>query len=78
MSARRLAASVAPLALGYDERLTQANNQHVENPRQGSYVLVTPGNSDAHGATNPASVQTGIHWCAEVASKMGMVSVATD
>ena len=32
VSTRPLCVSVAPLALGYDERSTQANVQHVENP----------------------------------------------
>ena len=34
LSARPLAATVAPVALAYDERLTQARIQHVENPRR--------------------------------------------
>ena len=55
MSTRPLAASVAPLALGYDERSTQANIQQVETPRRCRYVLVTPGNSGAPGATGVAS-----------------------
>ena len=74
MSARPQAASVAPLVLGYDERSTQANIQRVETPRRGSYVLVTPENSDATGA---ASDQQEMHWSAEVASKVGILSVAT-
>ena len=51
VSARPLAASAVSLALGYDDRSTQANIQHVENPRRGSYALVTQENSDAPGAT---------------------------
>ena len=73
MSARPLAASVALLALGYDERSAQANMQLVENTRRGSYVLITPENSDAPGTSTDASAQHEIHWCAEVKSKMGMV-----
>ena len=34
-----LAASVAPYALGCDERSTHANIQHVENPRRGCHVV---------------------------------------
>ena len=68
MSARPVDASVAPLALSDDERSPQPNMQHVENPRRGSYVLVTPRNDDA---------QQEIHWCAELASEMGILSVAT-
>ena len=45
--------------------------------RRSSYVLVTPVNSDISGATGAASVQQQIHWCAEVASTMGILSVAT-
>ncbi len=71
MSARPLAASVAPHALGYGE---QVHIQRVENPRRGSYALITPTNSDASDAT---SAQQEIYWCAEVASKMGILSVAT-
>ena len=67
-----------PLAIGYDERLTQANIQHVDNPRRGaSYVQVTLENGDVPGATGAASAQQEIHWCAELASKMGMLSVVT-
>ena len=55
MSTRPLATSVASLALGYDECSAQANVQHVENPRQGSYVLITPGNSDVPGAVSADS-----------------------
>ena len=77
MSARPLAASVAPLALSDDERSTKANNQLVENPRWDSYVLVTPGNNDAPCATGAASAQHDINWCAEVTSEMGIFSVAT-
>ena len=62
MAARPLVAPVAPLAIGYNERLTQANIQHVENTRRGSYVLVTPENCDVHGATGAASAQQDIHW----------------
>ena len=39
ISARPLAASVAPYALACDERWTQANIQHVENPRRGCHVV---------------------------------------
>ena len=77
MSARPLAASVASLALGYDERSTWANIQHVENPHWGGQVLVTPGYSDAPDGTSAASEQQGIDQCAEVASKIGIFSVAT-
>ena len=69
MSARPLSASVAALAglaLAYYERSTQANIHHIENPRQGSYVLVTPRNSDAPGAIGAALAKQEIHWCAEV------------
>ena len=48
----------------------QATIQHFENPRHGSYVLVTPENGDAPGATGAASALQEINWCAEVASKM--------
>ena len=34
MSTHPLGASIAPLALGYDKRSTQSNNQHFENPRR--------------------------------------------
>ena len=71
MLARPLAAPVALLALGYDERSTQENSQHVENPRQCNCVLVTPGNSYA-GATDDVSEQQEIRSCAEVASKIGI------
>ena len=54
MSARPLAASVAPLALGYDERSAQVNNQHVENPRRRS-------NGDG-----PLQLRQGDGGCAEV------------
>ena len=64
--------SVAPLAFGYDGRYTQANIQHVEYPRRGSDVLVTPENSDVPSATGAASAQQEIHWCAEVASKINI------
>ena len=77
MSARPLAASVAPLALGYDERSAQANIKQVENPCRGRSVLVTPQNSDAPGTTGAVSAQQEIHWSAEVASKIGILSVAT-
>ena len=56
MATRPLATSDAPLAIGYDERLTQANIQHVDNPRRGaSYVQVTLENGDVPGATGAAS-----------------------
>ena len=74
VSARPLGASVAPLALGYVDRSTHIHN--VENPRRGNYVLVTPENSDAPGATGAASTQQEAHWSTEVASKMGILSVA--
>ena len=77
MSARPLAASVMPLAIGYDERSTPVNIQHVENPRRGSCVLVTPVNSDAYGVTEATSAQQEIHWSAEVASKMEILSITT-
>ena len=70
------AVSVAKLELGHDERLTQANIPHVEYPRRGIYVLITPENSDVPSATGTASAQQEIHWCAEVASEMGIVSGA--
>ena len=76
MAARPQSASVAPLAIGYDERLIQANIQQVENPRRGIYILVTPENCDVPGATGAASAPQDIHLCDEVASKMGMLSVA--
>ena len=76
MSARPLASSVAPLALGYDERSTQENMQHVEIPRLGCQVVVTPENSDVPGAAGTASAQQEIHWSAEVASKMAILSVS--
>ena len=77
MSVRPLGASVAPLVLNYDECSIQANIQHVETPRRGSYVLVTPGSGDAPGATCDASGQQEIHWSAEVASKREILSIAT-
>ena len=80
VSARSLAASVAPLAqsaVGYDERSTQANIPHVENPRRGSCDLVTPGICDVPGTTGATLAQQEINWCDEVASKMGILSVAT-
>ena len=77
MSALPLAASVALLTLGYDESSAQANVRHVEIPRRCSYVLVAPGNSDAPGATGAPSAQQEILWSAEVASTMGILSVAT-
>ena len=58
-TARPLAVSVAPLALAYDERSMQANIQHVEIPRRRSYILVSPGNGDAPGATVADSKSTG-------------------
>ena len=67
--------SVAPLALGYDIRSPQANVQRVEIPRRGSYIMVTPGNSNAPGATGAALAQQEIHWSAEFASTMGILSV---
>ena len=77
MSARPLDASVALLAHGYDERSTQANIQHIENPRRGSCVLVPSGDRDAPDATGAASVKYETHWCVDVASKMGIMPVAT-
>ncbi len=61
VSARRSLAA-SDAPLGYDERLKQAHIQPVENPHRGSYALV---------------MQEEIHWCAEVASKIGILSVAT-
>ena len=77
MSARPLAASVAPLVPGYDERSTQTNIKHVGNPRRGSDVVVTPGNSDPPGETGAASAQQKLNWSAEVASKVERLSVPT-
>ena len=73
MAGRPQSASVAPLAIGYDERLTQANIQQVENPHRGIYAVDTPENCGVPGATGVASAQQDIHWCDEVASKMGML-----
>ena len=53
VTARPLAASVA---LGYDERSTQANIQHVENPRRAG---TQRNNSDATGATGDPLVRRG-------------------
>ena len=81
MSARvsscQLAASVALLADGYDERSSQANIQYVENPHRSSCVMVPPGNNKAHDATGATSAQHVIHWCDEVGSKMRILPVAT-
>ena len=77
MSDRPLDASVGTLALSDDERSPQAISQHVEYPRGGTDAMVTPGNNDAPCATGAASAQHDIHWCAEVASKMGILSDAT-
>ena len=55
VSARSLATLVAPLALSNDNRSTQASIKHVENPRRGSYTMVTPENSDVPDATAAAA-----------------------
>ena len=59
-----------------DESSTQANIQHVENP------LSRCGYAENRDrglpvATSAASAQQEIQWCAEVASKVGILSVAT-
>ena len=79
MSARPLAASVQPLALGYDERSTQANVRHVENPGRGRTLRAGYPTIATHLAqhADAASAQQELHWCVEVASKMGILSVAT-
>ena len=41
------------------------------------YFLVTPEHSAVPRVTGAASAQQEIHWCAEVSSKMGILSVAT-
>ena len=55
----------------------KSNIQHVENPRRGSHVLVTTGNSDVPGSTGIASTQQGLHRFAEFESKLGRLSIAT-
>ena len=75
--ARPLDSPAASLALGYNESSAHAGNiEHVKNQRRGRYVLVTPGNSDAPGATGAASAQQELNWGGEVASKTGILSVA--
>ena len=67
---------VAPLALGCGKRSTQPHIQHVENPRRGCRVVVTPENSDIPGATGAASAQQDINLYVAVASNMAILSVA--
>ena len=79
MTARPLAVPVAPLALGYDERKTQANIQHVEYSHLGSYLLVTQENSDVYLA-QPALLRRNRRLTGALRlrrKKMGILSVAT-
>ena len=77
ITARPLAAPVAPLALGYDERSMQANIQHVENPRRAvtSWLRLKIATQLAQQA--PPRCNRRSPFCAEVSSKMGILSVAT-
>ena len=61
MSAGPLAAPVALRELGYDARAGRRQILNMLKPAPDSCVLVTPGNSDAPGATDVASAQQEIH-----------------